>query len=129
MNKSTAKTLFQLFIFTLCGLLFTGCGEDGDDNVNVNDNAPVAHAGSDSTINLGQTVQLDGNQSTDADNNLIDFTWIVIEQPGGSDAGLVGGNLINPTLTPDTEGSYTVQLTVNDGMFTDTDTVAITVNP
>ena len=95
----------------------------------VNDNAPVANAGADATITLGQTAQLDGGQSSDADFNLIDYTWVVTDQPVGSDAGLTGGNSINPTLTPDTAGSYTVELTVNDGWFTDTDNVVVTVNP
>ncbi len=95
----------------------------------VNENDPVANAGPDATITLGQTAQLDGGLSTDADYNLIDFTWTVTDQPVGSDAGLVGGNSINPTITPDSAGSYTLELSVNDGWFTDTDTVVITVNP
>ncbi|VAW91576.1 hypothetical protein MNBD_GAMMA21-1099 [hydrothermal vent metagenome] len=98
-----------------------------DDYVNEND--PVANAGVDAAITLGQIAQLDGGLSTDADYNLIDFSWLVIDQPAGSNAGLIGSDSINPTLTPNMAGSYTVQLTVNDGWFTNTDTVLITVNP
>ncbi len=95
----------------------------------VNENDPVANAGTDAAITLGQTAQLDGGLSTDADYNLIDFSWLVIDQPAGSNAGLMGGNSINPLLTPDSAGNYTIELTVNDGWFTNTDTVVITVNP
>lgn len=95
----------------------------------VNDNAPVANAGDNATITLGQTAQLNGSQSTDADYNLITFSWVVTDQPVGSDAGLLGADSANPTVTPDTAGTYVLELTVYDGWFSDTDTVVVTVNP
>ncbi|MGD8925218.1 MAG: PKD domain-containing protein [Thioalkalispiraceae bacterium] len=98
-------------------------------NDHVNNNAPVADAGSDVTIALGETAQLDGSLSTDADYNLLTFTWTVTDQPAGSNAGLAGADSANATLTPDTAGTYTLELTVYDGWYSDTDTVTVTVTP
>ena len=94
-----------------------------------NDNPPVANAGSDVTITLGQTTELNGSLSTDPDYDLLTFSWSVINQPAGSDAGLVGANSANPTLTPNMAGTYELELLVGDGWHSDVDTVVITVNP
>ena len=95
----------------------------------VNNNAPVANAGSDATIALGATAQLDGSLSTDADYNLITFSWTVTGQPAGSNAGLQGSSAANATLTPDMAGNYTLELMVYDGWFSTIDTVTVTVTP
>ena len=95
----------------------------------VNNNAPVANAGNDSTIALGETAQLDGSQSTDADYNLITFSWTVTDQPAGSNAGLQGADSANATITPDMAGTYVMELMVYDGWFSTTDTAIITVTP
>lgn len=94
-----------------------------------NDDAPVANAGSDVTITLGQTTNLDGSLSTDPDYDLLTFSWSVINQPTGSDAGLLGANSANPTLTPNMAGTYELELRVGDGWHSDVDTVVVTVNP
>jgi len=94
-----------------------------------NTNAPVADTtGSDTSILLTETAQLDASNSTDADFNLLTFSWTVTDQPVGSNAGLAGANAVNPTLTPDALGTYTVEVEVSDGTFTSTDTVVVTVN-
>jgi len=95
----------------------------------VNNNAPVANAGSDATIALGETAQLNGSQSSDADYNLITFAWTVADQPAGSNAGLAGSDSANATITPDMAGDYTLELLVYDGWFSNVDTVTITVTP
>ncbi len=95
----------------------------------VNNNAPVANAGNDVTIALGETAQLDGSQSTDADYNLITFSWTVTDQPAGSNAGLQGADSANATITPDMAGAYVMELMVYDGWFSTTDTVIVTVTP
>jgi len=94
-----------------------------------NDEPPVANAGNDVTINLGDTASLDGSLSTDPDYDLITFSWAVTSQPVGSDAGLQGANSANPTLTPNMAGVYELELLVGDGWHSDVDTVVVTVNP
>ena len=95
----------------------------------VNNNAPVANAGNDATIAVNGTAQLDGSLSTDADYNLITFSWAVIDQPVGSGAGLQGADSANATITPDMAGTYVMELTVYDGWYSGTDTVVINVTP
>ena len=97
------------------------------DNNENNLNAPIANAGADQVINLGQTAQLDASQSTDADYNLLTFSWVVITQPVGSNPGLTGASSVNPTLAPDMTGSYTLRVDASDSLFTSSDTVTITV--
>ncbi|HYG57001.1 MAG TPA: VWA domain-containing protein, partial [Symbiobacteriaceae bacterium] len=84
---------------------------------------PVADAGPDQSVPMtgpaGATMTLDGGGSTD-DGQVqpLSYTW-------HEGATLLGtGALLDHTFAP---GTHTVTLTVNDGEFTATDTVAITV--
>ncbi|GJL69143.1 MAG: hypothetical protein NPIRA06_17780 [Nitrospirales bacterium] len=87
----------------------------------------VAHAGSDQTVQVGMTVQLDGTDSTDVEGNLLTYSWTILSQPPGSIASLSDITGIMPTLVIDTPGIYTIQLIVNDGTVdSDPDTVTIT---
>jgi hypothetical protein len=48
---------------------------------------PVANAGPDQLVALGQTVQLDGSLSHDVDGDPIHFQWSVLSQPPGARRG------------------------------------------
>ncbi|HRY14857.1 MAG TPA: PKD domain-containing protein, partial [Candidatus Competibacteraceae bacterium] len=76
---------------------------------------PVAKAGPDQSAPVTKTVTLDGSGSSDVDGNPLTFQWTVLTQPDGSTAALVNPTAVNPRLTLDRAGSYTVQLLVNDG--------------
>ena len=85
---------------------------------------PVAVAGPDATTIVGQTVTLDGSGSFDDDRPAQDltFSWSLTTVPAGSaltdlDAGATPET---PTLTPDVEGDYVVELVVNDGSLDST---------
>src|SRR5918995_4273089 len=43
--------------------------------------SPVANAGIDQTVNVGDTVTLDGSKSTDPDGNTVSYLWKQIEGP------------------------------------------------
>ncbi|MEA1953006.1 MAG: PKD domain-containing protein [Campylobacterota bacterium] len=87
-------------------------------NARVNE-APVADAGSDQTINLGSDVTLDGNGSTDSDGNITNYSWT---------DGTTTWTGSNPTISGLTEGTHTITLTVtDDDGATGTDDVVITV--
>ncbi len=82
--------------------------------------APIADAGPDLSLSLGDTATLDGSASSDPDNfpSALTFEWILITKP--NDSGLTDSDLGTPTdptatLTPDVLGEYVVQLTVSDG--------------
>jgi YD repeat-containing protein len=80
----------------------------------IND-APVANAGQDRELFVGDPITLDGSGSADVDTNTLNFNWTLIDIPVGSAAKLSNGSVENPTFTPDVAGTYRVELIVNDG--------------
>jgi RHS repeat-associated protein len=84
-------------------------------NIKPINDPPVANAGEDHDVFVGDAVALDGSGSADVETEILDFSWTLISAPEGSAAALSDANLKNPILTPDLAGSYTVELVVNDG--------------
>ncbi len=106
----------------------TGTTDDDDDDTSSDNSAPTAEAGDPQTISIGDTAFLNGSDSTDPDGDALDFLWEVISAPAGAQSGLAGETTITPTLSPDTEGNYTVELTVTDpGGLSGSDEVVIGV--
>ena len=96
-----------------------------DSNLSGN-NAPVANAGADQSVHVGNTVTLDGSGSTDIDGNLLTYSWAFTSKPLSSTATLVNPTSVNPTFTVDKAGTYVVRLVVNDGMVNSApDTVTV----
>ncbi len=77
--------------------------------------APVADAGPDQTRFPGQLVVLDGNGSSDVDNDPLTYQWSFVSRPPKSKAALDDRTSAGPTLTLDRPGTYVVELIVNDG--------------
>jgi len=89
--------------------------------------APIAEAGEDTVISLGQTVNLNGVNSSDADDNALTYIW-TLSSPQGSNANLNNSSSVMPFITPDIVGDYAVSLVVNDGIIdSDVDVVNISV--
>jgi hypothetical protein len=91
------------------------------------DNAvPVADAGSDQTVSVGDIVQLDGTKSTDPDgDDYISPTWALVIAPRGSQASLVGTDWL-PRFRADVAGTYLITLKVSDGRQS-SQTVSVTI--
>lgn len=101
--------------------------------VDTNATQPVASAGPDQSTSIGATVMLDGNMSFDPGGDALTYSWSFAPVAAGSSltsADILGANTANAAFMPDVEGTYVVQLVVNDGT-TDSaaDTATITVAP
>ena len=113
-----------------------GVFDSAPDTVNIAaeapaNNKPVANAGDDQTVNINANVGLSGAASTDADGDSLSYRWSFVSLPNGSSVSLFNNTTVSPSFTPDVEGSYVVQLIVNDGKVdSDADNVVIeAINP
>ena len=90
--------------------------------------APVADAGQNQSLFVGDTVYLDGSSSSDADSgDQLTYIWSFGKRPEGSGAALSNPLSDKPTFVADAAGNYTVQLIVNDGTVdSEPDTVLVT---
>ena len=76
---------------------------------------PIANAGRSQSATVGTLVTLDGRNSSDADNDLLTFSWVFASRPAGSAAALLNPTTVRPSFIPDVPGLYQVALDVNDG--------------
>ena len=77
---------------------------------------PVADAGDDLTVAVGETVVLDGTGTRDPkERKLQSFTWTVVSIPAGSLAALDDASLVKPTFVADLPGAYLFELVVAQG--------------
>ena len=77
--------------------------------------APIANAGPDQTVFVGNPVTLDGSKSTDADGDKLTYSWVIFSFPAGSTAALSDPAAMKPTFLVDKPGTYVARLVVNDG--------------
>ncbi len=75
---------------------------------------PTANAGSNQTVDIGQTVQLNGS-GTDPQSLPLTYLFTLLSKPAGSNAALSSTTVANPTFVPDVAGDYVFQLVVNNG--------------
>jgi hypothetical protein len=91
---------------------------------------PLANAGADRVVPVGQHVVLDGSASTDPDNDPLSYRWELTSIPPGSAAVLSDAGAVQPSFLADQPGDYVVVLVVNDGTAdSGSATVTITAEP
>jgi len=94
--------------------------------ISTENSAPVVNAGADQTVQVNDTVRLDGSSSSDVDGDTLSYTWSITSKPNGSNASLSNATTINASFVVDAAGIYIVQLIVNDGTVnSQADTVTI----
>jgi hypothetical protein len=76
---------------------------------------PMADAGPDQTVAIGQLVTLDGSASSDVDGDPLTWAWSLVAVPAGSQAALQNATAVSPFFVADLPGTYVAQLIVNDG--------------
>ncbi len=87
---------------------------------------PVAEAGEDQRIAVGDTVWVNGSGSYDPDNDPLTYLWSFVSVPLGSGATIDESTVVQTFFIPDVVGDYVVSLVVNDGTVdSDPDTVTI----
>ena len=84
-------------------------------SITTENSPPVASAGPDGSVPVGQQYLLNGAASYDVDGDSISYFWQILLAPPGSIANLTAVDTLNPRLTPDVSGNYLIQLIVNDG--------------
>jgi hypothetical protein len=96
---------------------------DTQDSENV---PPVANAGPDITAAAGEIITLDGSQSNDPDGFPLPsmrYTWSSAANLDISDRS----EAIATVVAPNEPGTYEIELLVNDGDISVTDTMILTV--
>ena len=87
------------------------------DNVTVTaataNSAAVANAGADQSVTPNDLVILDGSTSSDADGDVLSYSWTLVSVPAGSSASLSDQTDVAPTFTADLTGDYVLRLIVN----------------
>ncbi len=93
--------------------------------------APVADAGADFSVLLGETADLDGHGSHDPDNGPqpLTYSWRFVGLPAQSgleDADIEAADTPDAYFVPDAAGDYVLELTVGDGRDFSLAQVAVT---
>ena len=91
--------------------------------------APVANAGPDASLGVGQRARMDGSRSTDPDGDPLTYRWAFSSKPAASRAELTDADTAAPSFTVDAPGSYAVSLTVEDGQAASSTDAAVVTTP
>lgn len=96
--------------------------------VRAGNTAPVANAGIDRSLRVGETAVLDGSGSSDINGDRLTYAWTVEARPSGSTAAVVEASQPVARFVPDVAGDYILGLVVNDGAVDSAvDRVSLTV--
>ena len=104
--------MFYKTVLFFATFLFLGCF----DTV-IKQLPPIADAGSYQYLSVGSTITLNGSQSYDPNHDPLSYNWRFSSKPLGSSATIANPSAMITSFVADVEGSYVVELIVNDGQF------------
>jgi chitinase len=91
------------------------------------DDAPVANAGPNQSVDIETLVTLDGSGSSDPNGDILTYSW-TMQAPLNNTAVLSDIHAVKPTFTPNVPGTYIFFLTVSDGTINSTASVLVSVS-
>ncbi|MHC4500850.1 MAG: PKD domain-containing protein, partial [Planctomycetota bacterium] len=106
--------------------IFAAASDPDSVTVGFDNIKPVADPGPSQAVLIGDTVSLDGSASSDANGDLLTYSWAFTSVPPASAAVIADPTSPQASFVPDEPGSYVVSLVVNDG-FADSDPANMTV--
>lgn len=90
---------------------------------------PVANAGNNQQVEVGDSVRLDGSASYDPGGEPLSYAWAFTSVPSGSAAALSNPASVSPSFTADLTGRYEIELVVSDSTsHSDPDATTITAS-
>ncbi|KAA3440288.1 PKD domain-containing protein [Rufibacter hautae] len=125
--SGTVKTLTLLLI--ALSTFLVSCQEDEEDAPAPIIGVLTVDAGADQTVEVGQTVTLDGSSTKDSRNDSISYNWSLVTKPTGSTSAVTNPKKVKPTFVPDAAGQYKLELTVFSKNGQKKDTVQVTATP
>ncbi len=78
-------------------------------------NPPLADAGEDQALTVGDIADLDGTASEDPDDDDLNWSWTILDRPEASETELHDPNSPTPLLVVDAAGTWVIELVVDDG--------------
>lgn len=126
-THTPAVVALKLLLSFLMASLFllTGCKKETEVNPS---GSLTASAGPDQSVQVGQTVNLDGSGSSDSQGKPLAYQWTLIRKPAKSTVTLSDAASFKPSFKPDEVGEYELELAVTSANGKSTDKVLITAS-
>ncbi len=126
-NNNITTKLPGIVIFTILMIFILGLANCSKKDDPVIDNGtPLANAGPDQKVTIGEIVTLNGIDSKDPEGETLTYQWSLISKPASSNAAITGTTAVQATFELDKAGVYTIELSISDGEKTATDQIVIT---
>lgn len=101
---------------------------DDTDPVPLPNTAPNADAGPDQTGLVGGVIELDASGSSDPDGDELSYLWSMQSAPPAWAGNVINDTRVDAQFFANQPGTYVVELEVDDGQTTATDTLTVTVD-
>ncbi len=126
-KNSIISRLPGIIIFTVLMIFILGLANCSKKDDPVIDNGtPIANAGPDQKVTIGEVVTLNGIDSKDPEGESLTYQWSLISKPTTSNAAITGTTAVQATFELDKAGVYTIELSISDGEKTATDQIIVT---